>query len=87
MASEDSREDASRNVIIFLFGTTAIGALMRLALRDTSFPYTVAMILVGLVIGALTNRCAHARFYARSTSCARARALPRVLLAAVALSA
>ena len=48
--------DDGRNVIIFLFGSIAIGALMRLALKDTSFPYTVAMILVGLTIGSLTDR-------------------------------
>lgn len=54
--TDHSTEDHSRNVIIFLFGTMAIGALMRLALRDTSFPYTVGLIIVGLIIGALTNR-------------------------------
>lgn len=46
----------AQNVIIFLFGSIAIGALMRLALKNTSFPYTVAMILVGLTIGSLTHR-------------------------------
>jgi hypothetical protein len=51
-----SQQEDSQNVIIFLFGVIAIGALTRLALKNTSFPYTVAMILVGLSIGFTSHR-------------------------------
>lgn len=41
--------------IVFIFGVTAIGALLRWMLKNTAAPYTVTLMVVGLGLGFLSK--------------------------------
>eukprot|EP00041_Stephanoeca_diplocostata_P038262 m.1490213 g.1490213 ORF g.1490213 m.1490213 type:complete len:294 (+) comp25190_c0_seq55:665-1546(+) len=53
------------DTVIFLFGTTAVGAVMRLLFKGTSIPYTVIMIITGLVFGSITNQYEELQSYTK----------------------
>ncbi|CAI8008727.1 Sodium/hydrogen exchanger 7, partial [Geodia barretti] len=45
----------SPGTVLFLFAAFAVGALVRHVLKRTPIPYTVLLMVVGLIIGALSE--------------------------------
>ena len=53
--------------ILFLFTAFAVGALMRQLFKNTPIPYTVSLMVVGLVFGALSANLPGIQVYTRVT--------------------